>query len=61
MTSHQETTNLFFYTGTGKSLWTARRLGEELGRTDLHPIPGVDGNPVTVRGDAIGLIFPVHI
>ena len=61
MTSHQETTDLFFYTGTGNSLWTARRLGEKLGRTDLHPIPGVDGSSVTVRGDMIGLIFPVHI
>jgi ferredoxin len=54
-------TELYFYTGTGNSLWTARELAKELGDPQL--IPMTLANNDIIRSDAacIGLIFPVHI
>lgn len=54
-------THLFVYTGTGNSLWTARRIAGELGDAALHPIAGTDAAVPAAPGDAVGLIFPVHI
>ncbi len=53
--------DLFFYTGTGNSLWTARTLAYELGDAVTIPILQTTGNPVQSRADAVGVIFPVHI
>jgi ferredoxin len=54
-------TDLFYYTGTGNSLWTAKTLAKELGEAEVIPITRCSGNPVTSRAEAIGIIFPVHI
>lgn len=54
-------TDLFFYTGTGNSLWTARILAEELGEARLYPLSRTGPNPVRCGADAVGIIFPVHI
>jgi Pyruvate/2-oxoacid:ferredoxin oxidoreductase delta subunit len=54
-------TDLFYYTGTGNSLWTARTLAKELGDAEVIPITRCSVNPVMSRAEAIGIIFPVHI
>ena len=54
-------TDLFFYTGTGNSLWAARTAAQELGNAEIKPLLWITGNPVQIRGDAVGIIFPVHI
>jgi len=54
-------TDLFFYTGTGNSLWTARTLAGKLGDSALHPISTISGRPAGSGAEAIGLVFPVHI
>lgn len=54
-------TDLFFYTGTGNSLWTARTVADELGNAEIIPLVCVTGDHVRVLGDAVGVIFPVHI
>ena len=54
-------TDLFFYTGTGNSLWTARTLAKELGDAEIIPISAVSGEAVESRAEALGIIFPVHI
>jgi ferredoxin len=54
-------TDIYFYSGTGNSLWAARRLAEELGDTDVHPIAKIEKVLPDVSGTAIGLVFPVHI
>jgi len=54
-------TALFFYTGTGNSLWTARTLAAKLGDAEIHPISATDGGPLPGRVEAVGLVFPVHI
>jgi ferredoxin len=53
--------DLFFYTGTGNSLWTARTVANELGNAELISMLWATGNPVQSQADAIGIIFPVHI
>jgi ferredoxin len=54
-------TTLYYYTGTGNSLWTARLLATELGDSTLLPMTAAD--PVHDGADtaAIGLVFPVHM
>jgi ferredoxin len=54
-------TELFFYTGTGNSLWTARILAQKLGDTEILPMSGIPGNRVVSKADAVGIIFPVHM
>jgi len=53
-------TQLFVYTGTGNSLWIARRLALELNEAALEfmQFPLSD---LKVEADRVGIIFPVHI
>jgi ferredoxin len=53
--------DIYFYTGTGNSLWTARMLARELGGAEVLPITGVGSGTITHRSGAVGIIFPVHI
>lgn len=52
---------IFYFSGSGNSLWTARKLAEELGHTEIVSI----SDPRTVervgRLECAGLVFPVHI
>jgi ferredoxin len=54
-------TELFYYTGTGNSLWTARMLAKEMNDAEIIPISSTAGNPIVSGAEAIGIIFPVHI
>jgi ferredoxin len=53
-------TVIFYYTGTGNSLWSARLLAEKLGGARLEPMKAAD---TFVAGDAeaVGFVFPVHM
>ena len=53
--------DLYFYTGTGNALWTARTLAGELGGAGVIPMPDPSGSPIQSKSEAIGMIFPVHI
>ncbi len=54
-------TELFYYTGTGNSLWTARMLAKELGDAEVIPITRHGEDRVASRAEAVGIVFPVHI
>jgi ferredoxin len=54
-------TVIYYYTGTGNSLWTARALAEKLGDTELVPMHRMTCGSHDRETDAIGLVFPVHI
>ncbi len=52
---------LYFYTGTGNSLWTARKLSGELGGAEIVPMSMAGNGRLKSDADCIGLVFPVHI
>jgi ferredoxin len=51
-------TVIYYYTGTGNSLWTARLMAGELGDTSLY---GMSQMTAAGGADAVGLVFPVHM
>ncbi len=57
-------TAIFFYTGTGNSLWSARYLAQQLGETDLFPMAlskELEEILIDEVYGRLGLVFPVHI
>jgi ferredoxin len=54
-------TTIFYYTGTGNSLWIARALARELGNAQVVSIVSWEDRPSKVESPMIGLVFPVHI
>jgi ferredoxin len=54
-------TTIFYYSGTGNSLWAARVLAQELGNTELVSMVNGEINLQDIDSPVIGLVFPVHI
>jgi ferredoxin len=52
---------LFYYTGTGNSLWTARKISEKLGKSDVIHMKDFARSPKEIPADIAGLVFPVYI
>ena len=53
---------IYYYTGTGNSLWAARTLGQAIGGAELISIPSCrKENRAIPPSSTIGLVFPVHI
>jgi len=55
------TTVIYYYTGTGNALWTARALAEKLGGTEIVPMHRMNRGSFEGKIDAVGLVFPVHV
>jgi ferredoxin len=53
-------TVIFYYTGTGNSLWSARLLAEKLDNAKLAPMKAADPF-VAGAAAAVGFVFPVHM
>lgn len=53
-------TIIYYYTGTGNSLWTSRLLAAELGDTTVFPMFRMNGD-APVEAETIGFVFPVHM
>jgi Pyruvate/2-oxoacid:ferredoxin oxidoreductase delta subunit len=53
-------TVIFYYTGTGNSLWSARLLADRLGDARLCPMKQADALEAG-DADAVGFVFPVHV
>jgi ferredoxin len=51
---------IFYYTGTGNSLWSAWLLAERLGGVKLCPMKQADAMAAG-DADAVGFVFPVHM
>jgi len=54
-------TTIFFYTGTGNSLWTARKLAEKLENVELVSIARSASGFISPESARVGIVFPVHI
>lgn len=57
----QMKTTIYLYTGTGNSLWTARKLSALLENTEIVPIALAGQGRIRTDSGNIGFIFPVHI
>ena len=54
-------TTIYFYTGTGNSLWTARKLADPVDQSELVPLKRNSDESLQCDSERIGLVFPVHI
>ena len=54
-------TTIFYYTGTGNSLWSARYIAQKLGNTQVVPMTTNNISGYLASSSRIGLVFPVHI
>jgi ferredoxin len=52
---------LFYYTGTGNSLWAARTLAAELGGARVRPMKQCMGVQIPPDTLSVALVFPVYI
>ncbi|TFG78708.1 MAG: 4Fe-4S ferredoxin [Chrysiogenales bacterium] len=53
-------TVIFYYSGTGNSLWSARLLAQGLADVSLRPMKKADAL-ATGDAEAVGFVFPVHV
>lgn len=54
-------TTIYFYTGTGNSLWTAGKIAGYLEPSELIPLSRHKEQSLVCDSERIGLVFPVHI
>jgi ferredoxin len=54
-------TTIFYYTGSGNSLWTARAIEGNLDGAEVVSMTRNAGGPDTRGADVVGLVFPVHM
>jgi ferredoxin len=54
-------TTIYVYTGTGNSLWAARKIADRLEQSELIPLSRNPKETVHCDSERIGLVFPVHI
>ncbi|HPD55914.1 MAG TPA: EFR1 family ferrodoxin [Smithellaceae bacterium] len=55
------TTQIYYFTGTGNSLWAARKLAENLDNARLISLAADYQVTDNAAAQIIGLVFPVHI
>ncbi len=52
---------LYFFSGTGNSLWAAREIASRLGDGELISIPGCDASKENISADdTVGIVFPTY-
>lgn len=54
-------TTIYYYTGTGNSLWVARKLAEDLSGGKILSMVECEKDNGLDYSEVLGLIFPVHI
>jgi len=55
---------LYYFTGTGNSLWVAKQLAKQLPDFSLEPIAGIMSENRTIKNSdsaSIGIVFPVYL
>lgn len=55
------TTTMYYFSGTGNTLFVAKELQKRLPDSKLIPIVSLlDGKPISVESESVGLVFPLH-
>ena len=52
---------LFYFTGTGNSMWIAQKLGEQLNQTAKNIAVYREETEVEISDDVIGFVFPTYM
>lgn len=54
-------TEIYYFSGTGNSLYVARELQKLIPEAELIPIAGVlKSDNIQTKGDNVGFVFPCH-
>jgi hypothetical protein len=56
----EENAMIYYFTGSGNSLWTARTLGEKLGEK-VENLAGFQEKPLSCGDGLIGFVFPTYM
>jgi ferredoxin len=54
-------TTIYYYSGTGNSLWSAKKLAEELSDTTVVAIVKSSKDDQNTESENVGIVFPVHM
>ena len=54
-------TKIFYYTGTGNSLWVSRTIANVLGNTEVISMKAIKDLPKNLKTERVGLVFPVYM
>ncbi len=52
---------IYYFTGTGNALWTAEKIAEELGSTELRAIAAGPAAETGKMFDTAGVVFPIYM
>ena len=53
--------DIYYFSGTGNSLWFAREIAEKIEGSNLLSIPKVISNQIEIEGDVIGIVSPIYM
>ncbi|MCP4134133.1 MAG: 4Fe-4S dicluster domain-containing protein [bacterium] len=51
---------LFYYTGTGNSLWVAKKLAHQIGDCSIIPVTSELALAAYTKAEKVGFVFPIH-
>ncbi len=54
-------TTIYYYSGTGNSLWSAKKLAEELSDTTIVAMVKSSKDDQNTESENVGIVFPVHM
>lgn len=54
-------TEIYYFTGTGNSLWIAKKIAEQIGDTQLISIPQVINQDTIAVGETVGIVCPIYM
>lgn len=54
-------TGIYYFSGTGNSLWLARRISEKLEGSELISIPNVINQTTSINEEILGIVCPIYM
>ena len=52
---------IFYFTGTGNSMWTAKTLGKALNQPICSIVPEMNEDTIHISDDVVGFVFPTYM
>ncbi|MGN0447667.1 MAG: EFR1 family ferrodoxin [Acutalibacteraceae bacterium] len=52
---------IFYFTGTGNCMWTAKKLGEKIEQPITNIVSVINDEKITVSDSIVGLVFPTYM